>query len=128
MKLTVDYKDKLLKTYNDFKCKVRYDKDYSLFYPMIGENFELKKTTLVVGRACNGWVDPWKVNDQRDDVVSKAISYSEKGENSQMEWLIKRWTRECIDCYSIRRSTFWRVIRNLILELSQCDESNWPGI
>jgi hypothetical protein len=126
MKLTRDYKEKFLKTYEDFKNKISVieklnDKEYSLFFPMIGENFESKKTLLVVGRACNGWEHPWKSINSDNSIVNLSISCSE---GKPMQWLIEQWTDTK---YKIKRSSFWRIIKNITLFLNECNEKDWPS-
>jgi hypothetical protein len=126
MNLSTDYKKKFLKTYEDFKNKISdieklNDKEYSLFFPMIGNNFESKKTILVVGRACYGWEHPWKPIESNNSIVNCSISYSE---GKPMQWLIEQWTDKK---YKIKKSSFWRGIKNITSLFNKCEEKNWPS-
>jgi len=132
MKLSNDYKKLFAELQPSFKnhiASTRYaEKKYTLFFPMVGPLFEMGSDLMVVGRACNGWIEGWDcLERESDEVTGRSISVSE---DKPMQWVLDRWSSDYAqshpdDTCNIKRSSFWRAIRKLALRTNQCDERDW---
>lgn len=103
-------------------------KEYTLFYPLIGNKYHLEKKLMVVGRACNGWTNQWNSKCTNfDEIVAKSMNGA--GGNSgkcPMHWVLEQWERNGPEKSNIRKSAFWRDTRVLLFSMVDCNDTNWP--
>ena len=77
---------------------------------------------MVVGRAVNGWthdVSPAGLTD--NSVLNRFKSAIYTSVNCPMTWVTNQWG--ATDCYNSRKSAFWRVIREVTLQLCIAEHS-----
>ena len=107
------------------------EEELTAFWPMSGQNW--RHELMIVGRAVNGWTDPWhpaSVVDaaRRSQIALMTRSVSDgDGSECSMLWVSKSWGKG--EPYNTRRSAFWRVVRLAVGELGICDTSLaiWPS-
>ena len=125
-----DLFDQLLRTTGESRSTFR-ETALTAFWPMCGHNW--KGELMVVGRAVNGWTDPWppaKAADAvgRSEIVSMTLLASQgDGSGCPMLWVSRLWGAR--RPYNTRRSAFWRVIRQAVGALDVCDPALpvWPS-
>jgi hypothetical protein len=99
----------------------------SLFWPKIGRLFEGE--TLLVGRAVNGWLDRWDLDDNADlRVLAETARRTAEAEvaGCPMGWVLDRWKRGG-DEYDTSRSQFWVTARHISLGTDGSRTSDWPS-
>jgi hypothetical protein len=87
---------------------------------------------MVVGRAVNGWFDPWRAADvraaeKRRAIVDRALGILDNGD--PMKWVAERWG-DVENDYNTRRSQFWRTVRAVVNSLQVVPpelEARWPS-
>ncbi|WP_207659178.1 hypothetical protein [Anaerobacterium chartisolvens] len=115
--------------YDTIKSKYyKKDKKYTLFYPLIGNLYGKNPILMVVGRACNGWKYGWTCDDiDVRNIAKKVISDANDGLECPMQWLKDRWDGTYKDDYNIHRSAFWRVSKEILKGVSDCNDDNWES-
>ena len=106
------------------------NKDLTGFMAMVGQKYD--RDLMVIGRAVNGWSQGWKPDSFCDwnkiDLFADGVLESvEEGKPCPMSWVTNCWGNMDFD-YNTAKSAFWRVIRNVTLELNPYDDAiNWPS-
>ena len=135
--LPVDYDNRVKKLIATFSRspkgrRWRYT-DYALMYPMWGENYRPGRDLMIVGRATNGWPNPWRITDGTIDstaIVQTAKAYSNQ---DRMDWVTKCWDRELLagtaqeSRYPIRQSAFWQIAFSLTQTADETQEGPWAA-
>ena len=81
------------------------EKEYSLFYPMIGKNYLKHKDFLIIGRATNGWSITFNPNNKDiSSVIQQSIEHSQPEHEGEcaLEWVNQKWRKK-----EMTRSHFW---------------------
>jgi len=107
------------------------EKALTAFWPMCGRNWNGQ--LMVIGRAVNGWTDPWlpaKALEPggRSEILAMTLRAAEgDGVECPMLWVSKGWGAP--SGYNTKRSAFWRVIRSTVTQLGVCDTDlpSWPS-
>jgi len=105
--------------------------EYSLLYPMWGDNYEPGRGIMVVGRATNGWVSGWDTATGVRDAASIVRRARDHAQRDRMEWVMAWWAdrfplgviRDKL--YPIRRSAFWQVACCLAYEPVETAVGRW---
>ena len=107
---------KKLRPYYELLCK-EFSKGYVKFFPQVGAEYfnGNHKKIMIVGKACNGWVEAGKSNDI--EMLFKDGS-GIVNRQDQMDWVKAAWPRNIHDengkkLYSTSRSAFWTFSRKL---------------
>jgi len=105
---------KKLIPYYELLCK-EFSKGYVKFFPQVGAEYfnGNHKKIMIVGKACNGWVEAGKSNDI--EMLFKDGS-GIVNRQDQMDWVKAAWPRNIHDengkkLYSTSRSAFWTFSR-----------------
>ncbi len=117
------YRD-LLTTFSKAAAKDKgcRSKTYSLFFPQVGKRFtKTKIKILFCGRATNGWGEkeqhfkPKQIIGREIEILKESIDWSQADNRGEcpMQWVIKKWKGD------VGRKPFWRIIKNLTLELNK---------
>lgn len=93
------------------------------FMAMKGDLFS--QELMVIGRAVNGWTQPWLPKDLKnvDDVtkfVDGVLKSVTDSDCCPMRWVTDCWGKHDKD-YNTRKSAFWRSIRNTVGRLGVAD-------
>lgn len=106
------------------------DEPLTGFLSMVGSKYN--GDLMVVGRAVNEWSKEWRPKEMLDprrraEVIRETIS-SVSSDNCPMLWVSERWGFN--EDYNTRKSAFWRVIRNTIIQLDLTDaiDQEWPSL
>lgn len=107
---------KKLRPYYELLCK-EFSKGYVKFFPQVGAEYfnGNHKKIMIVGKACNGWVEAGKSNDI--EMLFKDGS-GIVNRQDQMDWVKAAWPRNIHDengkkLYSTSRSAFWTFSRKV---------------
>ncbi len=114
------YSKKLDKLYekliDEFVDKIENNKEYCLIYPSAPKNY--KKTGLMIcGRATNGWIQPWTVEDAKKDkqkIISEAKSIAPNA-----------WTVD--DFNSFSRKPLFRITKRILTEYHGIIDKDFPS-
>jgi len=104
------------------------EKEYSLFYPVLGKDFIKERSLLIVGQATNGWNPNFSVlnvlPDNIDTLVSEALNYSKEEEGKcALDWINNDWSK-----YKLYRSFFWNVTYKVVQEHYGRGDRDWNNI
>src|SRR5437868_3528764 len=92
-----DLFEALLRTVGE-QCSTFPESALTAFWPMRGHNW--KGELMIVGRAVNGWTDPWLPTTAvdpvgRSEILAMTLRASEgEGADCPMLWVSKGWGRE----------------------------------
>jgi hypothetical protein len=102
-------------------------RELALFWPKVGSCYD--GDILVVGRAVNGWIDRWDL-DQNADLATLAATARETGESTvngdQLGWVLDRWKRRD-GAYDTSTSQFWETVRRVAISGHPDREEAWPS-
>lgn len=94
-------------------------------YPIKGNRYNHE--LMVIGRAVNGWGEsdklPWRPADavdidERRRILQKVYDFSHTSDGScPMQWVADYWERREKGKYNTKKSAFWRVIHDVLIEL-----------
>lgn len=86
----------------------KFKEGYVKFFPQVGEHYfnGNHKKIMVVGKACNGWVEVG------NEALFKADGTGIVNRPDQMEWVKKAWSRKK-GKYSTSHSAFWTFSRKV---------------
>lgn len=99
----------------------------SLFWPKVGRKYE--GDLLLVGRAVNGWIDRWDVDEPTDlDALLAAARATAEADvdGCPMGWVLERWKRRD-DGYDSSRSQFWATAREIVTSEHPEWQGDWPS-
>ena len=102
--------ERLEKHYKEL-CE-KFKEGYVKFFPQVGEHYfnGNHKKIMVVGKACNGWVEVG------NEALFKADGTGIVNRPDQMEWVKKAWSRKK-GKYSTSHSAFWTFSRKVVSTL-----------
>ncbi len=134
--LNNDYKELLSRCVDEFAVSIilqtgesAYNNEYTLFYPVIGKDYNQNKNLLVVGQATNGWQPVFSLNDVRiklSNIVEESQNYSaQEGDKCPLEWINKEWPNKD---YSLFRSFFWNITYKLVKQFYNKNDQNWNNM
>ena len=108
--------------------KILIEKEYTLFYPSIGKNYNDGKEILVVGQATNGWspIFTCKTKNEKDleKLVDESINFSSEDVGiCPLQWINDKWYD-----YKFYRSSFWNLTYNFVKEQYNRTDENWTNI
>ncbi|MBM4356047.1 MAG: hypothetical protein FJ109_20035 [Deltaproteobacteria bacterium] len=123
----------LMRQFCSMPCRRKKETAYSLSCPGVGDSYRPGVDIMVVGRATNGWDGGWSLPEALaapDAIVRRAKALSEQ---QKLSWVGSWWNRQCPcgegQCahvrYHIRRSAFWQVARELVLQVHSGAQDNW---
>ena len=125
----------LLKDYtNNLKSsgdKYYDEKKYTLFYPIIGKDYNKDRELLVVGQATSNWNaenNSWNSKASAKDfsnIISKSREWSKAEIDNEcpLEWVNSEWEK-----WKLYRSAFWNLTYNLVKETYNITDENWNNI
>lgn len=101
------------------------DKQYSLFFPSCGSKDKNEVQFLFYGQATNGWTPTFEVNKMEDDLLEKAIEFSnttDVGEYCPLDWINKSWSTR-----KLYRKFFFNVMYKLANKYNNrgIDDKSW---
>ena len=100
----------------------------NVFWPMEGRRH--KNGVFLVGRAVNGWGDPYERADfqdadRREALIQAAYEYSgDQSEDCPLSWVRDRWGAS--PGYNTRRSPFWCVLHDVLSARGNTGD-DWPS-
>ena len=90
---------------------------------------------MVVGRAVNGWMNSWTIDEVRDPErramilknIERAGSNQIEVHDCPMKWVSAQWGNSAEG--DTKRSAFWRCIRTVVdnLRIADVSSSDWPS-
>jgi hypothetical protein len=99
----------------------------TLFWPKVGAGYD--GDLLVIGRAVNGWIDHWSL-DEPTDVPCLARAARRTGEGQvngdPLGWVLDRWKRRD-GGYDTSTSQFWETIRRVVMAGHPGHAHDWPS-
>lgn len=95
------------------------------FVGLKGTNFAGE--LLVVGRAVNSWGQGWTADELLEEATLNRVATEMFNNDALLTWVSDQWGSKVE--YNTRRSAFWRVIREVVQELSLANVENasWPS-
>lgn len=99
---------------------------YSLFYPMIGKNYNEKKELIVYGQSVADWKPTFKLSKDKkviESIVKKAYEYSTVSRGCPLDWVNKYWIKQ-----NLYRSFFWNITYKLVMERYGRSDKDWNNI
>lgn len=109
----------------------------TLFWPMVGEWYELGRSLMLVGRAPNGWDVQWSSAEAADpkrraEIVDSARRLGEWGFAAEPGHCPLAWVTDNAgekDGYNTNRSAFWRAARDSVTRLysDAVEGSRWSS-
>lgn len=103
-----------------------HPRELALFWPKVGASYV--GDLLVIGRAVNGWIDRWDLDEPSDPraLAAMARATAEGTVNGdQLGWILDRWKRRD-GGYDTATSQYWQSVREVTLEGHPEREANWP--
>jgi hypothetical protein len=102
-------------------------RETSLFWPKVGRKYD--GDLLLVGRAVNGWIDRWDLDESGGSrqIAATARGTAEDGVNGcPMGWVLDRWKRGDEE-YDTSRSQFWVTAREVTVAGYPERQTDWPS-
>lgn len=99
---------------------------YSLFYPMLGKDYEEKKELIVYGQYVSDWQPTFRLTKDKkqiENLVKKAYEYSIVARGCALDWVNKYWVKQ-----ELYRSFFWNITYKLVVERYGRTEDDWNHI
>ena len=126
--------EQMLKDYiRDIKSngnKTLMEKEYTLFYPCIGKDYNKDRELLVVGQATRNWNaenNKWNIKNAEKDfenIIDKSIDCSSEDKGKcPLQWVNDDW-----DKYKFSHSFFWNVTYKLVKQNYGRTDENWTNI
>ncbi len=79
---------------------------------------------MVVGRAVNDWDGEFQLDNIKTELLLEKLFPNSSSSNFPLEWVESSWGSS--DGYNTKKSAFWRVIRELSLNINQLDsDDHW---
>lgn len=99
---------------------------YSLFYPMIGKDFNERKDLIVYGQYAGTGKPTFKLTKDKkqiEAIVKKAYELSIPSKGCPLDWVNKNWIK-----HQLYRSFFWNITYKLCMERYGRTEDDWNHI
>lgn len=99
---------------------------YSMFYPMIGKEYEEKRELIVYGELANDWKSVFKLTKNKTQIeviVKRAHEQSVVSRGCALDWVNKYWIK-----HSLYRSFFWNIAQKLSIERYGRNDTDWNHI
>lgn len=99
---------------------------YSLFYPMVGKDYEEKRELIVYDQYAPDWKPTFKLTDKKKEIeviVKKAHEYATVSRGCPLDWVNKYWIPQ-----QLYRSFFWNVTYKLLMERYGRSDKDWNHI
>src|SRR4030067_2277110 len=123
-----NYEDTYIRMLSEIgKSKIK-NVPLTAFWPVIGNAYIPGKGCLIIGRAVNGWEKlGWEISELADDEKChiRANAIRTVTEEMSMSWVQKLAGPN--DVYNTNLSSFWRVIKQVVLEFNKAD-NNWSEL
>ncbi len=124
------YNLNLEKAVMDFSKQLMEEPDknrssYSLFYPMIGKDYEQGKQLMVYSQYATNWKPVFKPTVDKNRVtqlVKKSLDLSQS-KGCPLDWVNKQWLKQ-----NLFRDFFWNVTYKMAIQRYGRTEDNWNNI